>query len=145
MKKTILTITMSTLTFSSILTSCNSNSEKVENAEKEVAAAQEKLDQANEDYLIEIENYRIASREKMAANERSLNEFKSRIESEKEEARTDYETRIAELEKKNTDLKKILDDYKASGKENWEAFKIEFNRDLEALGQAFRDLVVMNN
>ena len=46
--------------------------------------------------------------------------------------------------KKNSDLKMKLDNYKAEGKENWKKFKIEFNRDMEELGIAFKDLTVKN-
>ena len=48
------------------------------------------------------------------------------------------------MEQKNTDLKRRLDDYKQDGKENWEKFKIEFNRDMDELGKAFKDLTVKN-
>jgi len=35
-------------------------------------------------------------------------------------------------------------DYKGEGKEKWEAFKTEFNRDMDELGKAFKDLTVNN-
>ena len=37
-----------------------------------------------------------------------------------------------------------MDDYKETGKENWLIFKMEFNRDMDELGQAFKDLTVKN-
>ena len=41
-------------------------------------------------------------------------------------------------------MKKKMDDYKAEGKEQWEAFKTEFSHDMDELGQAFKDLTVKN-
>jgi hypothetical protein len=67
-------------------------------------------------------------------------EFKTRIASDKKEAKADYNKRIAELEQKNSDMKKKLDDYKADGKDKWEQFKKDFSRDMDDLGNAFKDL-----
>ena len=33
---------------------------------------------------------------------------------------------------------------KAESKEDWEKFKVEFNHDMEELGNAFKDLTVKN-
>ena len=32
-----------------------------------------------------------------------------------------------------------MDDYKESGKEKWEAFKVEFNSDMQRLGDSFKN------
>ena len=55
------------------------------------------------------------------------------------EARADYKRRVLELENKNTDLKKSLDDYKEAGKESWIIFKTEFSNDMDELGNAIKD------
>ena len=41
-------------------------------------------------------------------------------------------------------LKKKLDDYKATGKEDWESFKKEFNHDMDELGKAFKNFSINN-
>lgn len=38
-----------------------------------------------------------------------------------------------------------MDEYKADSKEQWDAFKAEFNRDMDELGIALKDLTVKNN
>jgi chromosome segregation ATPase len=91
-----------------------------------------------------METYRKETEAKIAANNESIAAFNARIDSKKAEAKTDYKNRIAELENKNTDMKKRLDEYKADGKDNWEIFKLEFSRDMEELGKAFKDLTVTN-
>ena len=48
------------------------------------------------------------------------------------------------LEQKNTELKKILSDYKDEGQDKWTSFKNEFNHDMDELGKAFKDLTVKN-
>lgn len=137
--------TVLVMTASLGLISCNSTpNEKVDAAQENVDAAQVKLDELNATYEADIATYKQENATRIAANEQSMAEFKSRIKSEKKSAKSDYNERIADLEKQNTDLKKTLDHYKADGKENWEAFKTEFNHDMDELGGAFKDLTVNN-
>jgi len=144
MKKAFLVLAASVFITGAFLTSCNSPSKKVENAEDNVKEANQDLDKANAEYLADIESYRKEAADKIAANNRSIAEFNVRIENEKKDAKADYKKKIAALEQKNSDMKKKMDEYKAEGKDKWEAFKIEFNHDLEEIGKAFKDLTVKN-
>ncbi len=144
MKKSILALAASTLIASAILTGCSTPSQKVENAQNDVTAANKDLDQANKEYLADIEKYRKETADKIAANDRSIAEFKARIENKKRDAQADYKKRIAGLEQKNSDMKKKMDDYKAEGKDKWEKFKTELKHDMDELGEAFKDLTVKN-
>jgi peptidoglycan hydrolase CwlO-like protein len=145
MKKSIYVITASALIAASILTSCSTSAEKVENAQDKVSEANMDLETANEEYLVDIENYRKETEATIAANDKSIAEFNARIENEKNEAKADYKKKIAELEQKNSDIKKKMAEYKAEGKEKWELFKTEFSRDMDELGKAFKDLTVKNH
>lgn len=144
MKKSILTLAAFAFITGAVITSCNTPAEKVGIAQDNVTAANDDLDKANAEYLVDIENYRKEAAAKIVANDKSIAEFNARIESKKEAAKTDYKKKVAELEQKNTDIKRRLDEYKAEGKDNWEIFKMEFSRDLEKLGKAFKDLAIKN-
>ncbi|MDZ4664051.1 MAG: peptidase M23 [Bacteroidota bacterium] len=144
MKKTTLIVSAITCISMQLLTSCSTPAEKVESAVNEVTEAQKSLEKANEAYLVEIDQYKKEAAEKTAANDQSLTEFKVRIENEKKEAKEEYNKKIEALEKKNSDMKKSIADYKADGKENWEKFKTEFSRDMDELGSAFKDFTVKN-
>ncbi|MEK6782699.1 MAG: peptidase M23 [Bacteroidota bacterium] len=144
MKKSILTLAAFAFITGAVITSCNTPAEKVEIAQDNVTAANDDLDKANTEYLVDIENYRKEVAAKIATNDKSIAEFNARIESKKEAAKADYKKKVAELEQKNTDIKRRLDEYKAEGKNNWKIFKIEFSRDLEELGKAFKDLAIKN-
>ena len=144
MKKTILVLAASTFLFGAILTSCNSPAEKVENAEENLTKANEEMNEANQEYLADIESYKKVTSEKIEANNKSIADFNARIESDKKLAKADYLAKIAALEQKNSDMKKRIDDYQAEGKDKWEIFKAEFSNDMENLGQAFKDLAVKN-
>jgi len=123
---------------------CESSSEKVDTAEQAVTDANNELEQANQEYLADIENYRTETSSKIEANNQSIADFNLRIAKEKKEVKEDYKKKIAELESKNSDMKKKMDEYKADGKEKWEAFKTEFSHDMDELGAAFKDLTVKN-
>lgn len=121
-------------------TGCSSPAHNVEEAEANVADANKDLVKANEEYLADIENSRRETAERVLANEKSVFEFNERVENKKQAATMEYKEKVARLEQKNSDMKKKMDDYKAEGKENWEAFKTQFNHDMEELGQSFQDL-----
>lgn len=133
-------LTASLLITGGIVTGCNTPAEKVEKAQQEVDEANNKLDKVTDEYQADIAKYRLEATERIAANEKSIAEFNARIDDQKKVAKADYTIKIAELEKKNTDMKKKMDDYKEDGKDKWEKFKLEFNHDLEELGKAFKDL-----
>lgn len=145
MNKFIWTPVIFSLLLGMMFTSCDSPSQKVRSAEANVEEAEEDLAQAKEEYRNDVETYRLQTAERIAANKRSINEFKVSIERETPNVRTDYNKKIAELEKKNSDLQMKLDSYEADSKGQWEAFKIEFNRDMEHLGTALKDLTRKNN
>lgn len=144
MKTTFVALAIFTFITSTLILSCNSAEKKVENAQTDVVDANKDLEKANEDYMAEVAAYKKETAEKIAANEQSIIEFNARIATEKKDARVAYKQKIAELEMKNTDMKKKMDDYKEDGKENWEKFKTEFNHDMDELGKAFKDLTVKN-
>lgn len=140
MKNVILGLAVIGLITSVSILSCNTPEQKVENAQNKVDQANKDLDTANAQYLADIEKYRKETADKIAANDSSITRFRMRIENEKGEAKEDNETKIAVLEKKNTDMKKRMDDYKAEGKDKWQIFKAEFSRGMDELGESFKDL-----
>ena len=125
--------------------SCGNAEQKVANAEENVADAEKKLSDAEDEYLADVEKHRMMYSEKIAANDKSIAEFNARIEKEKKDVRAEYKAKIEELEQKNSDLKKKMDDYKVEGKDQWEIFKTEFSRDMDELGTALSNITVKNN
>ena len=144
MKKSILAMAAFTCIAGAILTSCNTSAERVENAQENVIQANKDLDQANQEYLADIENYRVETASRIAANEQAIADFNAGLEHEKKAVRAEHKKRIAELEQKNREMKKKLEEYKAEGKENWEIFKAEFSHDMDELGKAFKNVTVKN-
>jgi chromosome segregation ATPase len=144
MKKSILAMAAFTCIAGAILTSCNTSAERVENAQENVIQANKDLDQANQEYLADIENYRLETASRIEANEQAIADFNAGLEHEKKAVRAEHKKKIAELEQKNREMKKKLEEYKAEGKENWEIFKAEFSHDMDELGKAFKNVTVKN-
>lgn len=149
MKKTILTLAIATLFVGGLITACQSSESKVENAEDNVMNAEEELDDANMELnqarRDSIQLWKEETVSKISANEQSIVELKSKIAIQKKENKAKYEERVAVLEQKNADLKRKLGEFTDDGKSDWQMFKDEFNRDLDELGRAFKDLTVKNN
>lgn len=143
MKKTII-FASAGIFIITLITGCTSPAEKVQNAQNNVNEANTNLDEANQAYLADVENYRRETAEKIAVNNKSIADFKARKESEKQDAQADYKNKIDALEQKNSDMKKKMDDYKVEGREKWELFKKEFSYSMDELGKSFRDITTKN-
>jgi chromosome segregation ATPase len=150
MKKSMLILTIPALLGASLIFSaCTSSTNKVDNAKKDVVEAKsdlkdarEDLQDANQEYLRDVEAYRREVSEKIAANNRSIVDFNTQIKNEKLEAQADYRRQLDDLDRRNEVMKRRLNDYKVNGQSNWESFKKEYNKDLDALGTAFRNMTV---
>lgn len=151
MKKTIITLAFSSILIGFGFTACNSSAQKVENAqeklddsENNLVEAEIDLEQVRQDSIDEYMKFRTQAEEKIIAHNKSIAEFRTRIAQQKRENRSQYEAKLYELEQKNTDLKKKLDDYKDGGKDKWVSFKNEFGHDMEELGKALKDFTSSN-
>lgn len=142
MKISVITTTTAFLMVGMFLSNCSGPTEKVKNAEEKAAKANEELVRENAAYHMEMEEYKKTTAEQIAANEKSLEEFNTRIAKQKGEAKAEYIKEIEELNRKNSDMKKKIAEFKTDNKTNWETFKIEFSRDMDELGTAFKNFTV---
>ena len=150
MKKIFLPIAVTLLMASSVLTSygqeIDRKSEKAREDLKEAKldeiAAKKDLKEAQKDSAAEYQQFKIDENKKIQNNDNSIADFKARIAKKKKENRAQYEKKLAVLEQKNTDLKKRLVDFKDNGKDNWAAFKREFNHDMDQLGKSIKDFTI---
>ena len=145
MKKSILSIAASALIAGAFLISCSTSSEKVENAQNNVKEANKDLDKANEEYLKDVEAYKKETADKVMSNDQIIAELKAKLKHEKKAAKAEYNRKVDELEQKNNEMKKKMDDYKTDGKEKWELFKADFNKGMDEIGKSLKDLTSSNS
>ncbi len=144
MKKPILLLAAVTFIAGTMYTACDTPKDNVVDAQRKVEAANERLEQATEDYLADIERYRSETNEKIAKNNSTIDSLKASVDDKDAATKAEYWKKIAVLENKNGELKARMDNYKADGKDKWEAFKVEFNNDMNGLGTAFKNVTVKN-
>jgi len=146
MRKSLFTLAITIIIGGAMLSGCQTSEKKIENAQDKVQAAQDNvvtakqnLDQAIKD---SIAQFKKEAADRIAANDKSIAEFKVRIEQEKKENRAKYEQNLADLDKKNTDMKKKLDEFKEEGKDKWIIFRDDFNHNMAELGKALKGFTV---
>jgi outer membrane murein-binding lipoprotein Lpp len=152
MKKQIYALAVTALMAGTIFTSCQSSTEKVADAKEEVKEAKQELKEERQDANAEAqkaadaEAWRIFKAEtevKIKDNDARIAELKVRKAKPGKVLDPLYAKQIEGLEKRNRDLNARIDNY-VPGQTNWEAFKSEFNHDMDELGQALKDLGVDN-
>jgi hypothetical protein len=132
MYKKTLRLSSITITVGVILLSCNTRTENIEEAKTNLTAKQH-LNVRKETYLTDIKIYRTETNEKVVINNLSITSLKKRIENDKEHSNSDYYVKVGELDRENNEMKRIMDNYTPEGKENWEAFKFEFNLGMDKI------------
>ena len=131
MKKTILILVVtSAFIAGTTFTGCQSSTQKQEAAQV-VATAEE------------WKTFKSESEQRINANEVRIAELKVKMNKPGEILDPLYANKIATLEQQNKDLRAKLYAYEKS-QSNWESFKREFNSDMDAIGEAFKNLTVDN-
>ncbi len=140
MKKTIFYTAFALIIGGIVFTSCQSKEKKVENAEENVQAANQKLDEAQRELNAEYPSFKKDGEAKIADNEKRIDALKANLDKPGNAPRDEMrKKRIDELKEKNAALRTRLYDYE-NERSDWEAFKIEFNHDMKGIADAFKDL-----
>jgi t-SNARE complex subunit (syntaxin) len=149
MNKPILILTLTGLMAGSIFVSCHqSSSNKIDKIEDKLLKEQEDVGQARHDLnqalKDSIREFKLDAQNKIAGNDRKIDEFKAKIAKGKKSAGDKYEAKINDLEKKNKDLRKRLDDFIDESGDAWASFKREFNHDMDEIGNSLKDITKDN-
>lgn len=118
------------------MASCGSPSHNAKAAEEEVTKAEQDLKTAQMNYAEEVELFRAEVNKKIAQNKKEIADINVKIAASGDDAKAKYKTQIAELEEKNEALNKRMRAYKSDSRKDWEAFKSEFNKDMDNLWEA---------
>ena len=113
---------------------------KVEAAKEKVKAAKLELKDAQGESDKEYRQFKADADLKIAANEKSIAEFKVKIKTADEKFKIKYDKKVAALEQRNIELKKKISEYKYEGRDQWVIFKRGFNHDLKVVGKAIKNL-----
>ena len=136
MYKTLILSMLLSASMATFFTSCASKSEKVEAAKENLQDAKEELNVAQKELNAEYPTFKIETEAKIAKNRLVINDIKATNSKTIDEARIKA---INEIEKQNEMLVQKLNNYENEGSD-WEAFKREFNHDMDGIGHALKDL-----
>jgi hypothetical protein len=134
------------------LGSCQSPDEKAKAADNKVETAKEDLKTAKEEAVVasqkavdavEWKAFKEETELKISANETRILALKIDAKKAGKSMAPGYESRIDSLESQNKSMEARLANYD-KGQTNWEVFKKEFNHDMDGLGKALKDFVVVN-
>ena len=93
-------------------------------------------------YLIEIEDYKREVADRIAIDNRRITELNARFEIKKNEIEKDDEDELAMLKGKINEMKISVNNYEASGLEEWESFKEKSENDLIELHESLINLII---
>lgn len=151
MKKIVFTLAAIAFFAGILFTSCNSQSQKIENAEdnlqdKKEAVIDAKIDLtlARQDSVSEFQQIKTDFQNQIRTNEKTIAGLKLGTVGASHENKVLYEKKLVELEERNNELKIKLAEYKEGETDQWKTFKLEFKRDMDELGKAFSDFTVSN-
>ena len=135
-----------------MLNSCQSPAEKVEKAEDKVGDAKQDLKEAEKDANVaaqkaataeEWKAFKEETNMKIENNEKRISELRTQMKKPGKALDAAYAKSIDALQERNKELKARLDAYE-NNHSDWEAFKREFNHDMDELGQSLKDFTVNN-
>lgn len=148
MKKAISILTLATLMIAFIITGCKQKTQNEQNAQEnldsaEVAVenAQENLDEAKRAATAEEwQAFKDETNAKIDENNARIAELKSQMKKTGKDIDQAYQRNIDTIEQRNKRLKTKIDAYKNDANSDWQAFKREFNHDMEELGKSLKGL-----
>jgi len=124
-----------------VYTGCTDTSaKKVEDAKEQVDVAKADLNAANAKYAEEFQTFKKESELQISNNEKSIELLEAKMEKSGSKAKAKYKDKMADLKARNHQLEEKIEDYRDEGKDSWEKFKDGFNREMEKIKLAIKDL-----
>lgn len=139
MKLSIFIIASIAIMFAFVAQSCNRSSDKVDRAQTSAIEAERDLDIAKSEIEADVRIYRQKKATSIRDNELAITKIKDKIQKEDADVRAAMEVRIEDLERTNRNLKRQIDDYKITNRDNWDNFKNEFSSSIDDLGNSLDD------
>lgn len=135
-----------TLIAAVVLSGCDRPSNKLEKAETSVIEANRDLEIAKSEVEAELRIYRVKSEERINEYNRAISEIKQDINNESnKEVKIKLEKQLDELEDSLEVLENEMENYKASGRENWDEFKDSFSSRMDDLGDSLKNFFSLSS
>jgi len=106
------------------------------------------ISEDQKEYIEKIERYESLKRETdkiLAENEKTIESLKEEHKYNRKNAEMAINEKLMELENRNQDLNKRINDYTDDGIDNWESFKFEFSKDMNQMGEELKGISIKNS
>lgn len=97
------------------------------------------LKQAQQDSIAEYTIFRSESLVKIAENNKAIEALRIKKAEKDNAANAEFNEKVQALEAKNATLRESVNNYRADGNTNWVVFKREWNKQMGALQQSFKE------
>jgi len=141
MKKLLLSLTMIAFIAGTVTTSFGQ--EQKQEQKKEVVVEKQNLQVVQKDSISEYQKLIMESDVKFKSNDKSVADLRVAIAKSESKDQTANLKNVGILEQKNTDLRKVLADYKVEGQTDFTTFKKEFNSNLDLLTKELKDFKIV--
>lgn len=147
MKKSIFTLAVAVSIIGLTAMSCKSNAQKEEDAIENIEEANQDLNEVSQDEKLAAndEQWAIFKEEtetKISANEAIISNLRQEMNKPGSKFDAVYK-KYRRAGEKNSNLRSRIDTYDKT-RSDWEAFKREFNHDMEEIGKSISDITVNN-
>lgn len=148
MKTSILKLAFISGLFCITLMSCNNSpsakEKELNEATEDLVNATEDLDQAKYDSIKDFKEYKDSILLKLEANEKVITDLNLKINKKTASERRVDQIEIERLEKRHEVLKQKIENYKPGLEQQWELFKVDFNKELDDFGKSLSKMSERN-
>lgn len=109
--------------------------------------ARDDVKQANQDMIDaqtqfekEWQQFKSDAEIRIDNNAQKIADFKAAMKTTTAKFKAKYENEVLTLEQNNIELRKKLNEYKYDGKNNWDVFKRDFNREVDIVVNSLNDI-----
>lgn len=136
MVKIILVLAGVAFVMGAILTTFDGTLPKVDSMRGNMAKGVSRLEKANQEYLADIAKVKLEAHEQFMLNAQRLAGVRTDMGVKKYDQ--EYMKKLTSLDKRNTEMKSKIQNYRPDGVDNWTVFKGNFNRDMEKIAKECR-------
>ena len=112
----------------------------MERAETSAIEAERDVEIARSEVEAEYRIFKTENESRLAEHNRTMEEIKQRIDNESDrDVKARLQTRLDEHKADHRELKRDMDSYKVSGRDNWDDFKDSFSDRMDDLGDSLND------
>lgn len=136
MKKSQLLFASLIIASLSVFMACENASQKMEREHSPIVKSDRNMDMTESEVLAEVQIFRFKTANEIKANFRRIAAIQDTIDTKDENLRENYEDKLEALDNANREMKRTIDNFTESGRDQWTIFKVEFSDSMDGLANS---------